>query len=103
MLENSNYIEGTLARELDDLCKKYDKVKTDYAIIDEEFTKIKNRIKEICTAKTNETARFQINMKITSDGSMLDSKKVELEYPEVFQKCQKVKKGSRSIQEILKK
>ena len=42
-------------------------------------------------------------MRITPDSFILDSKVVKEKYPEVFEECKKVKNGSTSIQEVLKK
>lgn len=99
----SNYIDGTNAIELDKLCKDYSSIKTKYEEVKAEYDKIVKGIKELCTEKNNETSKYLIKMKITSDSFILDSKMVKEKYPKVFDKCKKVKNGSMSIQEVLKK
>ena len=99
----SNYIDGTNAIELDKLCKDYSSVKTKYEEIKAEYDAIVQGIKKLCTEKNNETSKYSIKMKITSDSFILDSKVVKEKYPDVFEECKKVKNGSTSIQEVLKK
>lgn len=99
----SNYIDGANAIELDKLCKNYSSTKARYEEIKAEYDKIVNGIKKLCTEKDNETSKYYIKMKITSDSVILDSKMVKEKYPEVFNGCSKVKNGSISIQEVLKK
>lgn len=99
----SNYIDGADATELDNLCKNYSKVKTEYEEIKAEYNRIVEGIKKLCTEKDNETSKYFIKMKITPESFILDSKKIKEKYPEIFEECKKVKSGSSSIQEILKK
>ena len=99
----SNYIDGTDAIELDRLCKDYSSIKTKYEEVKAEYDKIVKGIKELCTEKDNETSKYFVKMKITPSTFILDSKVVKEKYPEVFEECKKVKNGSTSIQEILKK
>lgn len=103
MLEVSNFIDKKLGKELDSLCSQYDQLKTDFLVAQEAFEKVKNRIKEICTEKNNETARYQVTMTITPDTTIIDTKAVKEKYPEIAAECVKTKKGSRSIKEVLKK
>ena len=99
----SNYIDGTDAIELDKLCKDYSSAKTKYEEAKAEYDKIVQGIKELCTEKNNETSKYSIKMRITDDSVMLDSKKVKERYPLIFEECKKIKSGSISIQEVLKK
>ena len=100
---NSNFIEGKDAKELNELCKDYSKLKTQYESIKADFDRVTKRIKELCTQKENETTDFFIKMKITADSTILDTKRIEQELPEIASEYRKTKKGSISIQEILKK
>lgn len=99
----SKFIDGVNATELDKLCKDYSKVKTEYEEIKAEYDRIVKGIKELCTGKDNETSKYFIKMRITPDSFILDSKMVKEKYPEVFEECKKIKNGSSSIQEVLKK
>ena len=102
MNENLIYIDGQDATDLNDACKNYDKLKTTYEEAKAEFEKVQKVIKEICKA-SSETSRFVVKMKVTPSSTILDTAKVKEKYPEIFTECQKEKKGSTSILEILKK
>lgn len=99
----SNFIDGTQAKELNELCKEYPRLKAQLKEIKAEFERVEKRIKELCPDKLNETAQFTIQMTIVSEGTTLDTDRIKKEYPEIAAKCQKVKKGYTSIKEILKK
>lgn len=99
----SKYIDGTNAIELDKLCKDYSRVKTEYEEIKAEYDRIVKGIKELCTEKNNETSKYFVKMRITPDSFILDSQVVKEKYPLIFEECKKIKKGSISIQEVLKK
>lgn len=99
----SNYIDGTDAIELDKLCKDYSSIKTKYEEVKAEYDAIVKGIKKLCTEKDNETSKYFVKMRITPDSFILDSKVVKEKYPDVFEECKKVKSGSISIQEVLKK
>ena len=103
MQENSKFIDGKEAITLNELCSQYDKVKSEYEEIKEKFENMKEQIKAICTDSKNETTKFLVKMRITPDGTMIDTKQIKEKYPEIAEECTTVKKGSRSIQEILKK
>ena len=102
MKTNSILLDGKDGNELNQLCSQYDQLKTAYEEAKEAFDNVKNRIKELCVADT-ETTKFFVKMTVTSDTMILDTAKIKSEYPEIAEQCQKVKKGSRSIKEILKK
>ena len=102
MKNSSIYFDGNQAKELNALCEVYPKLKTSFEEAKEAFEQVKNRIKELCENDT-ETSKYFVKMTITPDSMILDSTKIKTEYPEIAEKCQKVKKGSRSIKEILKK
>ena len=99
----SNYIDGTDAIELDKLCKDYSSIKTKYEEVKAEYDTIVKGIKKLCTEKDNETSKYFVKMKVTPETFILDSKQVKEKYPVIFEECKKVKSGSISIQEILKK
>lgn len=99
----SKYIDGTNAIELDKLCKDYSSIKTKYEEIKAEYDAIVTGIKKLCTEKNNETSKYSIKMRIIPESFILDSKMVKEKYPDVFNKCKKLKNGSISIQEVLKK
>lgn len=99
----SNYIDGTNAIELDKLCKDYSSIKTKYEEIKAEYDTIVTGIKKLCTEKNNETSKYSIKMRIIPESFILDSKMVKEKYPDVFNKCKKLKNESISIQEVLKK
>ena len=100
---NSNYISGETAKELDQLCKDYSTIKTQYEEAKADFEALTKRIKELCTQKDNETAKYFVKMRIVADSTTLDTDRIKKEYPAIAEACQKVKKGYTSIQEILKK
>ena len=103
MQTKSKFIDGKEAITLNELCRNYDKVKAEYEEIKEKFETMKEQIKAICTDSSNETTQFLVKMRITSDGTMIDTKQIKEKYPEIAEECITIKKGSRSIQEILKK
>ena len=96
------YIDGQDAIDLNDACKNYDRLKTAYEEAKAEYEKVQKVIKKICVA-SSETSKFVVKMKITPASSILDTQKVKEVYPEIFEMCQKEKKGSTSIMEVLKK
>lgn len=103
MLNNSNYIDGSQATELNKLCRDYDKLKAEFERAKADFESARDRIKELCPEKINETSDFLIKIKIVPDGTTLDTDRLKKELPEVYEEFQKTKKGYSSIQEILKK
>ena len=100
MLKDSNYIDGTLAEELNKLCGQYDQLKTAYNEAEEAFNAVKDRIREICTQKDNETSKYQVVMTVTADSVIIDTKAIKEKYPEIAKECVKPKKGSRSIKDL---
>ena len=103
MNDQAIYIDGQQAVELNNACKDYDRLKTAYEEAIAEFEKVQKTIKEICQNSKQETSKYMVKMKITPDTTILDTKKVAEKYPEIFAECQKPKKGSTSIMEVLKK
>ena len=103
MLAESLYIGGQQAIDLNTACKNYDRLKTIYEEAKAEFDACQKVIKDICKLPKNETSKFMVKMKITPASSILDTQRVKETYPEIFAECQKEKKGSTSILEILKK
>ena len=102
-IEEELYIDGEEAIRLNEACRKYDRLKATFEEAEAEFKEVQKVIKELCTHKANKTSKFSIKMTITSESSILDGQKVKEKYPEVFAECQKVKKGSVSIREVLKR
>lgn len=103
MLNNSNYIDGSQATELNKLCREYDKLKAEFERAKADFESARDRIKELCPEKINETADFIIKIKIVPFRMGLDTERLKKELPDIYEEYQEVKKGSTSIQEILKK
>ena len=102
MNERLMYIDGQDAIDLNDACKHYDRLKTIYEETKAEFEELQKVIKRICT-ESAETSKYVVKMKITPPSSILDGQQVKEKYPEIFAECQKTKKGSTSIMEVLKK
>ena len=102
MNDNLIYIDGQDAADLNDACKNYDRLKTAYEEAKAEYEKVQKVIKRICT-ESAETSKFVVKMKVTPDSSILDNQQIKEKYPEIFEECQKTKKGSTSIMEVLKK
>lgn len=103
MLNTSNYIDGSQAEKLNKLCRSYDQLKAEFERAKADFDEVKEGIKALCPEKLNETSDFLIKIKVTPESTCLDTDKLKEKYPEIYEECQKVKKGYTSIQEILKK
>lgn len=102
MNDNLLYIDEQEAVKLNEACKNYDKLKTAYEEAKAEFEAVQKVIKKICTSSA-ETSKYVVKIKVTPESQILDTAKVKEKYPEVFTECQKTKKGSTSILEVLKK
>lgn len=96
------YIDGQDATDLNDACKNYDRLKAAYEEAKAEFEKVQKVIKRICVS-SSETSKYVVKIKVTPDTTILDTQKVKEKYSEIFAECQKPKKGSTSIMEVLKK
>ena len=103
MINESNYIDGAEAKQLKELCKKYDKVKAEYERAKAEFESITAGIKKLCTAKLNESADYIVKMTITDSYYTLDTKQIKAKFPELAETYKKLVNGNSKIYEILKK
>lgn len=104
MKTESILLDGTQAKQFNDLCRQFDSLKAEYAEIKEKWDALTEELKAFSNGnKTVETTTFVVNYKVTGETTILDTKAIKEKYPEIAEQCQKVKKGSIAIQEVLKK
>lgn len=105
MKDNSILLDGSQAQKFNELCREYNALKAEYEEITEKWTNIVNGIKAFneTNEKSVESVNFVVNFKVTGESMILDTKKIKELYPEIVEQCQKVRKGSASIMEVLKK
>ena len=103
MKEVSTLLDKQQAKKFNDLCKNYASLKAEYDEVKEKWDTLQSELKAFCDNKTVETTTWRVNFTITGETTILDTKAVKEKYPEIAEQCQKVKKGSVSIHEVLKR
>ena len=86
MLENSNLIDGTQAKELNRLLAEYQDITAKLADLDTTKKEVLKRIFELSQIGINETNKFVFNVVDNKGRESISLKSLREDYPELFRK-----------------